>query len=325
MLETQSSLAGVPAHTRNQFEGVVKDTIVFGRLLSLHEVHFWIANGQLHDPHTWSVLDWQHTLAHSPGFSTNTELERHAHFLDCRIDLYTSASSVDWGNSYGSMRCVARSVHNQQKELDFIPMLHCHKEWCVNDRYPYRCTDGHCVDTPDGCHNRSINSANNTISHQPCPSLTRVMQRQDLSPASKSLLLQSTVTRLIDEAVANGTRMVLKVPDTLAYDNTQLQTTPVIDVENPQPAKLFSVPASSSYAMLANLRRNPYSSKQFRMATTRVSTADGLASTIDQGPACHVTLDSLGIALDETECMNGDRFQQGVGGGPKNCHSIGAV
>ena len=121
VLETQSSLAGVPAQTRNLFEGVVKDTIVFKRLLSLHEVHFWIANGQLHDPHTWSVLDWQHMLAHSPGFSASTELERHAHFLDCRIDLYSSASRVDWGNSYGSMRCVARSVHNQQKELRFYP------------------------------------------------------------------------------------------------------------------------------------------------------------------------------------------------------------
>ena len=237
---------GSPTTGRKQFIGTLARVVMWDRAITRHEV----ANNYRRLD---SVLN-SYTLRSTGELTAAppTTLGESVYFLNCRPDVIISSSQLQWANQYGGIRCVARSVHTETSEIEFLPIFECHQDACPSSSFPYLCNGiagslGTCVATADGC--EQIGSSG----HAPCPELLAIFDQPSVTASRRQSQLQLAVNSLVATAAQNGTAVTLKTPETLAFDSATAQITPEADITAPDPAVRYTLPASLAWSMVVEV------------------------------------------------------------------------
>jgi hypothetical protein len=290
---------------RGRFVGWIQDVEIWDRRLTAHEAHAWAMAG-LQTGSMGSALSHDGTVSSVAP----TNLGDLAWYLDCRPDIVRGTVGVAWANSYGGIRCVARSLRNSVKEIDFIPILLCHPG--CNTSHPYMCTDDVCVASPDGCELRS--SAESVVSHAPCPELSAAMTAGQSATGTSSQQLSSELHRVVTTLIRRVTKermhMTMKSPTTLAYDDVNVQVALELDSSNPVPSSAYSTGSSKEWTvMLIVHTHRDHTVVPFALGgTTYVTSTDD--RDVDLDSHCHEFLEPVGtgaeyVPVDKRACADG--------------------
>ena len=303
---------------RGQFAGGIARLKIWDRTMTLHEIRNQVTDQEgLDMTHISRVIRGDVTLSSTSSWILEGEL---AWTLDCRPDIIVGTNGIEFNNQYQGIRCVAQNV-NTSRTIDFIPIFQCHFDTCSAET-PYLCTDGKCVSGPDGCEQRSNNSAQ--VAHKPCPALVETFeQNQGISGQQQSSEMHRVVSQFVSEMIRTRVNLVLKSPTVLAYDDIQVQLNTDIDKENPLPAKIYTTHASDEWSLLlsVNTHRN-HSRVPFAIGATR-SYVTSDERDIDMDSHCseyRERYDSLHplVPMEKIQCMNGNTFED-ISTRPWNC------
>jgi hypothetical protein len=303
MCHSQTSYE-VPS-TKLRFGGNISNVRTWSRAISDTEIRRWSRVGN------WGNLFDDGTLTNTrqalPGFVSHKSDTSWT--LDCRPDIRYTSTALALNNRFGGFRCVARHAFDEKTEIDFLPVFHCHSNYCPDDQ-PYRCTDNSCVSTVGGCEFLSVASINGDIEHMPCAFIQDVLDDQITSVSAKVNKLHQIGAELPHRIVKDKLQFSMKTPDAIAYDSSISQMTPEIDVTPINFDAVYTIPASSKSTVILHV--DPYrdnTAVPFALASTSLFVLDSSTNimrdaNLNSGGSCYKRSSATHRRLHE--CSNGD-------------------
>ena len=137
---------------RRMFSGRIHSARVWTRRLNDVDMKVYHTD-KLVDVYNALALKHDMTISHGDIEEEQDRLGNLAWEFNCYPDVIVGTGEFDaiqWGNRYGGVRCIARSVRDESREIDFIPVISCHTAAC-NQSHPYLCTDENCYTSPEAC------------------------------------------------------------------------------------------------------------------------------------------------------------------------------